>query len=72
MLQAIAAVCDNTAVNIANVEQDNDATQANANNQEQNVTTFNLALTSRWRDPTAGETQEADLENELSKKTKPR
>ena len=47
MLQAIAAVCDNTAVNVANVEQDNDATQANANNQEQ-TDNFNLAL-ALWR-----------------------
>ena len=28
-----AVICDNTAVNFANVEQDNDAIQANANNQ---------------------------------------
>ena len=31
-----AVVCDNTAVNFANIDQDNDAIQANANNQEQN------------------------------------
>ena len=60
---AIAAICDNTAVNIANVEQDNDATQVNANNQEQ-TDNFNLALTLGGDDATAGETQEAELENE--------
>ena len=64
-----AAICDNTAVNIANVEQDNDATQVNANNQEQ-TDNFNLALTLGGDDATAGETQEAELENEVSKKTK--
>ena len=58
-----AAICDNTAVNIANVEQDNDATQVNANNQEQ-TDNFNLALTLGGDDATAGETQEAELENE--------
>ena len=33
-VQALAAVCANTAVNIANVEQENEAAQANANNQD--------------------------------------
>ena len=31
--EGYAVVCDNKAVNFANVEQDNDAEQANANNQ---------------------------------------
>ena len=35
-VKAIAVICANTAVNFANVEQDNDAEQANANNQTQN------------------------------------
>ena len=34
--EGYAVVCDNTAVNFANVDQDNDAIQANANNQGQN------------------------------------
>ena len=31
--EGVAVFCDNTAVNNANVEQDNEAEQANANNQ---------------------------------------
>ena len=38
-----AVVCDNVAVNFANIDQDNDATQGNANIQIQSDN-FNLAL----------------------------
>ena len=58
------ALCDNLAVNLAFVDQDNDATQVNANNQEQSGG-LNIAATLFGDDATAGETQEAELENEL-------
>ena len=47
-VKAIAAICDNTAVNIAEVEQENEAEQANANDQEQ-TDNFNLAASSSRR-----------------------
>ena len=69
--EGFAVVCDNTAVNFANIDQDNDAIQANANNQEQNGGSNGGLTTTSNEDPN-GDTQEADLENELSKKTKQR
>ena len=62
-MQALRAVCANLAINNAKIEQENEAIQANANNQIQNDN-FNLAL-ALFGDPTAGNTQEAELENEL-------
>ena len=45
-----------------NVEQENEAEQANANNQTQ-TDNVNIAA-ALFGDPTAGDTQEAELENE--------
>ena len=61
--EGFAVVCSNAAVNNAKIEQENEAIQANANNQEQNDNT-NIAA-ALFGDPTAGNTQEAELENEL-------
>ena len=64
--EGFAVICDNTAVNFANVDQDNDAIQANANNQLQNGDAPNGATTtSTVEDPSdPSNTQEAELENE--------
>ena len=55
--EGYAVVCDNKAVNIANVDQDNDATQANANNQYSG-------------NGGSGNTQDADSENEAEQENK--
>ena len=61
--EGFAVVCANLAINNAKIEQENEVIQANANNQEQNDNA-NIAG-SLFGDPTAGNTQEAELENEL-------
>ena len=53
---------------IANVDQDNDATQGNTN--DPNRMTISIIAANFHGDPEAGETQEAELENEAEQENK--
>ena len=69
--EGYAVVCDNKAVNFANIDQDNDLIQANANNQEQNGGSdpSDATLSTIVEDPSdTSNTQEADLDNDADQK----